>query len=99
MLRNTLMGVGGFLLLLAVGVALVCPVWPVAVFPAVIGALVLGGLVVERFHYRATADAPPTEPGWEITSERFVDPASDELMIVWFHRRSGRRLYVRSGPV
>lgn len=99
LLRSALKGVDGFLLVLAVGLALVCPVWMVTVFPAVVGAVVLGGLVVERLHSRATVEAPPTESGWGITSDRLVDPASEELMIVWFNRRRGRLLSGRTGPV
>lgn len=70
---------------------------PVGIAPLAVGAVFVGGVLLERFRYRAIADAPPTEPGWEMMAERFVDPGTEELMIVWYNRRTGKRLYVRSG--
>jgi len=103
MLRSVLLTLGGVMLAIAAALLMVGPTWAVAVPPAiplgVIGALIVGGLLLERYRYRATADAPPSEPGWEMLHERFVDPATDELMVVWYNRRTGKRLYVRSGPV
>jgi hypothetical protein len=43
---------------------------------------------------RVPLDAPPGAD-WELTDERFVDPASGETLAVWFHRPSGERAYVR----
>jgi len=103
MLRSVLLAVGGAILVIAAALLIAGSVWtvavPLAVPLGVIGVLIVGGLVLERYRYRATTDVPPNEPGWEMLSERFVDPATDELIVVWYNRRSGKRLYVRSGPV
>lgn len=44
---------------------------------------------------RRPLDAPPG-PDWVKTQERYVDPASGETLDVWFHPRSGDRVYVRA---
>jgi len=98
MLRNALMTIGGLFVLLAIVLLRFAPEPSIAIPPAVIGLLIVGGLLCERHLYHASASAPPADPGWEMTSERFVDPSSEELMVVWFNRRTGKRLYVRSGP-
>ena len=102
MFRTALMGFGVALFLAGIALGVVmCPPGtffaPIAIPPLVLGVLVTGGLLLERHRYRAIADKPPTEPGWEMMAERFVDPGTDELMIVWYNRRTGKRLYVRSG--
>lgn len=99
MLRSALMTIGGIFLLIGIALFTAGPVWSVGIPPTIIGLLVVGGLLCERHLYHASADKPPTDPGWEMMSERFVDPATDELMVVWYNRRTGKRLYVRSGPV
>jgi hypothetical protein len=99
MMRSALMAAGGVILLVAVVLMLVCPVWTVGVVPGVFGLLIVGGLLFERHGYHATADHPPTEPGWEMMAERFIDPGSDDLLVVWYNRRTGKRLYVRAGQV
>lgn len=97
-MRIVLMIFGLLGVMTALVIPLVGPSWPLAV-PALIGLLILAALGLERHRYRATRDAPPEGPGWEMMSERFVDSSSGELMIVWFNRASGKRVYVRSGPV
>jgi hypothetical protein len=98
-LRNALMTIGGLFLLFAIVLLRFAPEPSIAIPPAVIGLLIVVGLLCERHLYHASADTPPADPGWEMTSERFVDPGTDELMVVWFHRRTGKRLYVRAGKV
>jgi hypothetical protein len=44
---------------------------------------------------RTPLDAPPPGPGWALTPERFVDPASGETLDVWYCARTGERAYVR----
>jgi len=97
MLRAALMGLG--LVSLSAAAGLLFLAGPVAIGPAVLGTLIVGGLLLERHRYHATADHPPGEPGWEMLAERFVDQDTDELTIVWYNRRTGKRLYVRSGHV
>ena len=99
MMRNALMAAGGVLLVAAVVLLALCPLVTIGIVPGVLGLLIVGGLLFERHGYHATSDKPPTEPGWEMMAERFVDPGSDDLLVVWYNRRTGKRLYVRSGQV
>jgi len=97
MLRNGVLGVGVVLMLVGAALLLLARPGTVGIAPLAMGAAFVGGVLLERYRYRAIADAPPTEPGWEMMAERFVDPGTDELMIVWYNRRTGKRLYVRAG--
>jgi hypothetical protein len=58
-------------------------------------ALLLIGLVVERWRYKRLS---PTRPGpeWRKTDERFVDPETGKLVTVYFHPASGERRYITS---
>jgi len=71
-------------------------IWPLLAW---FGILVLPLLVWALFrsggYKRQPLDAPPG-PGWQLTEERFVDPASGETLDVWFHPASGERAYVRA---
>lgn len=92
MLRRALITYG--LLCLVVAVALLASgstVW-VAVDLLVNGVILVGALAVERGRYRpriAAASGP-----WELTGERFVDPASGHLTEVRYNRATGQRMYV-----
>ena len=81
------------LVLLAIGVVGVLsgiPLHAVAVFGAVLGIAVLG----ERVVYKpASKDLPG--PGWQRTDERFIDPATDQAMTVYFNPETGERRYVK----
>ena len=69
-------------------------IWGImAAIPVLIWLVFRGG-----GYKRRPLDRPPG-PGWESTSERFVDPQSGETLDVWFHPRSGERAYVRSRPL
>ncbi len=59
----------------------------------VLGLLVLIGTWFERLRY-GESDTPPTGPDWERTDESFIDPGSGRPMVVYQHRRSGKRRYV-----
>ena len=67
--------------------------WPVAGWLGWLAALVIAGLLVERWRYKRLGAAPPG-PGWERTGERFVDPETGRLVTVWFHPATGERRYV-----
>ena len=56
-------------------------------------AVLILGLLVERWRYRELAGTRPG-PGWEKTGERFVDPETGKLVTVWFHPATGERRYV-----
>ena len=90
MLRKGLLGVG--LIMLAVGVigwgrnagteALAIP-----------GAILAVAVLIERYVYKPLRqDAPGA--GWEQTGERFTDPGSGQLVIVYYNPRTGERRYV-----
>ena len=75
LLRATLLVIGGVMLAAATFGALAC--WRLsAVIPlAVWGAILAGGVLVERWRYRPLADSRPGG-NWRATQERFVDPES-----------------------
>ena len=92
-MRAALLVVGGVMLAAAVFGVLAC--WPLsAVIPlAVWGAILAGGVLVERWRYRPlTAERPGR--GWQATRERFVDPESGRLVTVFFNPATGERRYV-----
>ena len=63
---------------------------------AVLGALMVFGLLFERFVYKPIrTDAPG--PGWDLTQETFQDPVSGQTVSVWYNRTTGERRYVASG--
>lgn len=64
------------------------------------GAAILGPpltwLLFRRPGYkRRPLDRPPG-PGWERTAERSIDPATEEVIEVYYHPRTGERAYVRA---
>ena len=68
----------------------------VLIWAAVVFGPVLAWLLFRRGGYKRQPDARPTGPGWERTDERFVDPTSGEVLVVWYHSRTGERAYVRA---
>lgn len=46
--------------------------------------------------YKRRPAAQPGGAGWERTEERFVDPTSGEVLVVWYCARTGERAYVRA---
>ena len=62
---------------------------PMAIAPA----LVLFGLLFERFIYKPIrTDRPGSD--WDRTSERFTDPRSGRNVRVYYNPRTGERRYV-----
>ena len=59
------------------------------------GALLFGGAVFEHYKYKNEVDNEPG-PGWIRTDERMVQ--ADHVITVWYHPKSGERMYVRSRP-
>ena len=66
---------------------------PLVVLPA----LLVIGLLCERFLYKPILDAPPGAD-WQRTQERFVDPKSDRVIVVFYNARTGQRRYVAETP-
>jgi hypothetical protein len=62
------------------------------IYLMLLGAGVLAGTLFERWRYRAVL--PRAAPGWQRTSERFVDPDSGEEVTVFYDPASGQRHYV-----
>ncbi len=95
MLRNAVLAAGA--LLLAGGlVALLAARQPAGLAFAVLGALLLVALLIERRGYKRVLDSAPG-PDWQPTGERFRQPGSDIRVAVWYQPRTGKRAYVRIG--
>jgi hypothetical protein len=60
---------------------------------AVPGLLLIAAAVLERWRYKRVAGTRPG-PDWVATGERFVDPESGKLVIVYYRPSSGERRYV-----
>lgn len=67
--------------------------FPPAAVLGVWAVLLLVGLVFERWRYKRVSGARPG-PDWQATGERFVDPETGKLVIVYFHPSTGERRYV-----
>ncbi|HXC55095.1 MAG TPA: hypothetical protein VNU97_07355 [Rhizomicrobium sp.] len=93
MLRTVLIAVGGFCMLCGL-VALAAGLFPPAAVFAFWGAVLVLGIVCERVIYKPIAAARPG-PGWERTSERFVDEASGQMVTVYIEPGTGERAYIR----
>ena len=92
MLRNVLMLIS--LAALAIGVALLLVgATPPAYTLLIWGGILLAAVVYERFRYKPLADHRPG-PGWERTTERFVDAESGKTVTVYVEPKSGERQYV-----
>ncbi|HEY6578510.1 MAG TPA: hypothetical protein VIY09_04250 [Rhizomicrobium sp.] len=92
MLRNVLM----LLSLAALAIGAVCLILgadPPAYTLLIWGAILLAAVVYERFRYKPLEHRLPG-PGWERTSERFVDAESGKTVTVYVEPRSGERQYV-----
>jgi len=92
MLRRALILYG--LLCLALAVALLAAhavVW-VAADLLINGAIVVAALLVERRRYQPQIDSVAGR--WQVTGERFVDPADGHLIEVHYNPDTGQRAYV-----
>jgi hypothetical protein len=91
MLRIVLIVVSGVVFaaaLVADGVA-----GPMFVPPTIVAGLVFAGFLFENRHYKRLLDRAPG-PGWQATSERFVDPDTGKTVTVFFNPATGERRYV-----
>jgi len=65
-----------------------------AVIPlALWGAILAGGVLIERWRYQPLTDDRPGRD-WQATPERFVDPETGRLVTVFFNSATGERRYV-----
>lgn len=60
---------------------------------ATLPAILLFGLLFERYVYQPIRPEPPG-PGWDRTPERFADPRSGQNVVVYYNPRTGERRYV-----
>jgi len=94
-LRKTILATGCVLTAagLVGSVAVGASMLPLAVLP---GLLVIV-LLCERFLYKLVLDVPPGV-GWQRTQERFRDPKSGRVIVVFYNPRTGERRYVAETP-
>jgi hypothetical protein len=90
MFRAVLLAVGVVLLAGGVlGVVVGCRTIPMVVF----GALLVFGMLFERYIYKPIREEAPGV-GWEKTGEMFSDPRTGREVTVYFNARTGERRYV-----
>ena len=97
MLRRAIIAYG--LLVLAVAVVLLFTVHvalAIALYLLINGAIIVGAVLLERRGYRPAIDR--SRGLWLPTGERFVDPASGQLMEVHYNAETGVRNYVAAEP-
>ena len=93
MLRAALLAIGSVMLAAAAICALTGCRLAVMIPLAVWGAILAGGVLIERWRYQALTDDPPGRH-WQATPERFVDPETGRLVTVFFNPATGERRYV-----
>jgi hypothetical protein len=95
-LRKTVLTICGILIAAGLIASRVCGpgMLPLVVLPS----LLVIGLLCERFLYKPILDVPPGT-GWERTQERFRDPKSNRVVVVYYNARTGERRYVAETPV
>jgi hypothetical protein len=82
----------GFLLGAAIASAVHAPV-ALTIYLAIGGGLLVVSIAIERSTYRPKVD--PNRGAWQMTGERFRDPASGHMMEVRFNPATGQRDYVQ----
>jgi hypothetical protein len=90
--RVVLLVIAGLLVAGGVAMAVLC-IFPAAIGLGVWGVILLIGLLIERWRYKPLADRSPG-PDWTATGERFVDPETGKLVMVYYHPANGERRYV-----
>ena len=92
MLRRSLIVIGTLVLVLGAAALLSGNAEPSVVF-IVWGAVLVAVIVFERFRYKRLEHRRPG-PGWERTTERFVDEETGRTVTVYIEPRTGERAYV-----
>ena len=90
-LRPALLAVGGALTLIALLPLLAGS--PVTLPLLIPGLILVGAVLVERWHYQPLGDTRPG-PDWVATGERFVDPETGKLVTVFYKPATGERRYI-----
>ena len=93
MLRNMVLALGGTMI--AAGLlALIGGAYAPGVICLVWGAILVFGIVYERYAYKTVVDKVPAGTGWVRTPERFVDDKSGRTVTVYVKPFTGERAYV-----
>jgi uncharacterized membrane protein YedE/YeeE len=92
-LRGLVLGLAGVCFLGGLW-ALVSGAFPPAFVCVFWGAIILLGTVFERLRYKTITPQAPG-PGWERTSERFIDDETGKPVTVYVEPLSGERRYVQ----
>jgi uncharacterized membrane protein HdeD (DUF308 family) len=93
MLRNILLALGGTLIAAGL-VALIGGSFAPSVVAMVWGAILVFGILYERYVYKTIVDKPPTAKNWVKTTERFVDDKTGKTVTVYYNTLTGERAYV-----
>ena len=94
-LRQVLIGVSAAVLVVSFMLAVF--VKPVFAELSIGAGVILIGLLFEARRYLGRV-TDPTSGGWQLTEEKFIDPATGHLMQVRFNPQTGERDYVDLGP-
>jgi hypothetical protein len=93
MLRNTVIGIGAVCFLAGIA-ALITGFFPPALVFVFWGAVIVLGTVCERVIYKRIELGSPG-PGWQRTTERFLDDQTGQPVTVYVEPKTGERAYVR----
>jgi uncharacterized membrane protein HdeD (DUF308 family) len=93
MLRNIVLVLGGTLIAAGL-VALIGGSFAPALIAMVWGAVIVFGILYERYAYKTFVDRAPTGKYWVKTTERFVDEKSGKTVTVHTNTVTGERAYV-----
>ena len=88
-MRVVLLVIAGLLVAGGVAMAVLC-IFPAAIGLGAWGVILLIGLLIERWRYKPLSERSPG-PDWAATGERFVNPETGKLVMVYYHRASGER--------
>ena len=91
MLRKTTLALGAVMLVAAIlGLARHWRPW-LMIELGLFGVLIIAGTLFEKHYKKSTP--PKLEPGWIDTGERFIDPETGKLTVVYWKPETGERYY------
>jgi hypothetical protein len=98
MLRNLVLTLGAAMLVTG-GITLLRGTFGFATFCLVWGAILVFGIIYERYAYKSIVDKVPDGKGWTRTAERFIDDKSGKAITVYVKPFTGERAYVAESAV
>jgi hypothetical protein len=93
MLRNVVLAIGGAMIIFGV-MGMLSGTFGMAIPLAVWGAIMVFGILYERYAYKTVIDHVPAGKGWNRTAERFVDDKTGKTITVYVKPLTGERAYV-----